>query len=322
MISAILSLFIAVPAAWADVYTFPDRDIHISTAVQVQDYTLHFRDDATKSDLFYKPNVGGVFIPRISYRGLWAVSWGFNTPVGEDEKYLQGETRYNDIRFDFTFHSFTVNTHYSQYKGFFLDNSVAVNPLLTENDPKIQRPDMYSRNMGISVTWVWDHNTFSLPNLISQSERQERQGGSFLFGGSFNETSIRADAPVVPGSLQTDFDVLSNLSGGQFQALSLKAGYGFAWAKKWFLGGALMVGPGLTRRVLTFQGQEESKGWEPSGRAELLVAGGYNGDAFFTSLRIDVRQEYFPLTGSSSLVSPQLAAVTLSLGSHLGMLFF
>ena len=318
----ILLLFFAPVDLWADVYTFPDRDLHIAVATQYQDYALHFRDDATSSDLFYKPNVGGVFIPRISYKSLWSLSWGFNTPVGADDELLKGKTNYNDIRLDYSYHRFTINANYSQYDGFYLDNSTAVNSLLTPNDPKIQRPDMYARSMGVSMTWVWDADTFSLPNLISQSERQERRGGSFLFGGSFTETSVRADAPVIPASLQNNYDVLALMKAGKFQAMSARAGYGYAWAKKWFVGGAILFGPGITRRELKYEGRGDSKGWEPSGRAEVLFSGGYNGDVFFTALKADVRQEYYLLTGSSSQVSPHLASVTLSVGTHLGRLFF
>ena len=309
-------------SANADVYSFPDRDLHVTLGIQKQEYSVQLRDDKSSQDLYYKPNIGSVLIPRISYKDLWGLSWGFNTPVSEGDEYLNGKTSFTDVRFDFSFHNFTVSSYYSQYRGMYLANSTAVNPLLTANDPNIQRPDMYSRASGVSFTWVWDPETFSLPNLYNQAERQEKRGGSILFGGAISENVLTADSSFIPASIQNDFDLLASMRGARFQTLSLKGGYGYAFAKKWFIGGAVMVGPGVARRKFEYDNQSESEGWEPTGFGELLLSGGYNGDLFFTSLKIDFRQDFFVLTGSSSQINPQLAAVAFNLGLHLETLNF
>ncbi|MEM7646398.1 MAG: hypothetical protein AAF203_05770, partial [Pseudomonadota bacterium] len=149
-------IILGASSAFADVYSFAERDIHVSTEFQGQEYLLALRDDASGRELKFEPNLGALIIPKISYQNLWALSWAFKTPIGETEKILEGETRYTDIRFDFSFHDFTVNTYYSQYQGFYIANSDTVNSNLTDSDPRIQRPDLYSRNYGVSFTWVWD----------------------------------------------------------------------------------------------------------------------------------------------------------------------
>ena len=301
----------------ANVYTFPDKDIHVSLTSQTQFYNLNLSDDDAGGNLLYNPNLGGVVIPRISYKGLWGLSWGFNTPVGAAEKELLGETDYTDIRFDFSFHKFTINTYYSQYSGMYLENSAEVDPAFTNTEARITRPDLYSRSYGASITWVFNEERFSLPNLITQAERQERRGGSWLLGAGFSEARIKADAPLVPAAVQNRFDTLANMTGGKFQTLSVKGGYGYTLAKKWFLGGAFLAGPGLSRQILSYDNRDETKGWEPSALFEVLVSGGYNGDVFFTSMKINATQEFYFLDGSSSQVAPQLGSVGLTIGIHL-----
>ena len=72
--------------AEADIYRYPDREVHLSTAIQNLDYTLHLRDSATRSDLFYKPNVDDVFVPRLAYKDLITVSWAMGLGLEDEEK--------------------------------------------------------------------------------------------------------------------------------------------------------------------------------------------------------------------------------------------
>ncbi len=303
--------------AEADIYRYPDREVHLSTAIQNLDYTLHLRDSSTRSDLFYKPNVDDVFVPRLAYKDLITVSWAMGLGLEDEEKRLYGETTFNDIRVDFTYQSFAIEAYYNQYRGMYLENSSEVDPNLQDSDPRILRPNLYARGLGVTMTWIWNEKDFSLLALSSQNERQESWGGSFLFGGSINETHFSADQSIVPTAVQPQYDVLRQIKGGTFRTLSAKAGYGYTMSRKWFLGGYLMAGPGVTFRELVYEGQESSTGVEPTGRAELLVSTGYNGDWFFTNLNYNLKQDFFLLTGSSSQINPELVTVTFTVGGHL-----
>lgn len=319
MLQAFLILLFGLPAQ-ADVYGFPDREFHISTETQVQDYSLVLTDNATEKSLDYKPNIGSVFIPSISYGKYVSLSWGFRGPVSDTDREHKGDTRFTDIRFNFAFRQFMVNTFYSQYSGMFLENSSDVDPSLAGTSVKLQRSDLYSRSYGVSFTWVYNEERFSLPNLFNQAERQEKSGGSFLFGGAFTETAIRADRTLVPANQQSNYDVLTSWSGGKYKTISTKFGYGYALAHKWFLGAAVLVGPGITRRTLQYDNRGNNSGWEPTLRSEFLFSGGYNGDWFFTSFKGTAMQDVFYFTGSSSQVSSSLITVGLNVGMHLSTL--
>ena len=318
----ILQVLFYSPAVFADVYSFPDRELHISLTTEAQNYGLVLRDNATGRELNYNPNVGSVLTPTISYGPYFSLSWGFRGPVSEANKVNRGNTRYTDIRFDFSYHQFLVNAFYSQYSGLYLENSSTADPGYADTEAKIQRPDLYARVYGVSMTWVFNEESFSIPNLLTQAERQERNGGSFLFGGSFTETIVRADSELVPTNLANDFDVLGNFSGGKFQTLSAKVGYGYSLASRWFLGGAILMGPGLSRRTFRYSNRGESRGWEPALRSEFFFSGGYNGDHFFAAFRGEAMQDIFYLSGSSSQIASQVVSVGLNVGIHLSTLGF
>lgn len=301
----------------ADVYAFPDREIHLSTAIANQVFQFGLRDNGTNKSLNFQPNMGGLIVPRITYRDLWGLSWAFDTKVGENQKLIYGETKYTDIRFDFSFKSFAINTYYSQYRGLYIDNSEAVDPSLTLDDPRIQKPNMYARGFGASMTWVWNEERFSLPNLISQSQRQEKMGGSFLFGGSISEALVSDDSAFIPPNIQNQFEDIATLKEATFKSIEVKAGYGYAFARKWFFGAAAQLGPGLTHKKLVFEDGRKETGFDPSVRFELLLSGGYNGDVFFSNMRIDAKQDYIFLSGSSTQLSASQYLVSLGVGVHL-----
>lgn len=302
-------------SAQGKVNNFPDKKLHVSLGVEAQDFILDLKDDETSQVVTYKPNLLGLYVPRISYDGIIGLSWGFKAPAEFGSEYMYGDTKYTDIRFDFAFSNFTINTHYSQYQGFYLENSTEIDPSITNEMPRIQRPDLYARSVGVAMTWVWNEKKFSLPGLINQSARQEVSGGSYLFGGSISESHFRANSSVIPTSVQGQYSTLGLVKKGQFKTIEAKGGYGYTWAGKWFFGFAVQLGPGLTRRVLEFETGVERGDWDPSLRSEVLLSGGYNGDIFFSTLKIDFRNSSVLLSGAN--VSTQLVSSALTLGVHL-----
>ena len=297
MLAILQFLLLFSPCAEADVYSFPDRDIHISLESGSNNYDLNLEDDSGQV-LNYRPNVGGVLIPKISYRGLFSLSWAFNTGVAEGTNEIYGNTRYHDFRFTFPYKQFTVDAHYSQFSGFYLENTNSI----TGTTDRLIRPDLYARSAGVSFTWVWDPDTFSMPHLIGQSERQEKSGGSWLFGGALHFARFRADRSLVPQNAQAQFNWLNEINSTRFQTLSAKGGYGYTLGRKWFVGGYFMAGPGLTRQILQFESDREERDLRGSVRSEILLAGGYNGDVFFTSFRVQNHQEHYTLDDSRSNV--------------------
>ena len=200
-------LILQTSVSWADVYMFPEKDIHASVGLQILDYAVDFVDEETGKNLSYKPNLQNLVTPRISYQGLWGLSWGFKAGENQGDKVILGETDYTDIRFDVSLHDVTIQTFYSEYRGFYIDNSYGVDPSWEEGDVKFQFPDMYSRIVGAALTWVIDSDTFSLPSLFNQSERQEKHGGSILVGLSITETKVENQTGIIHPAVRNQYDV-------------------------------------------------------------------------------------------------------------------
>lgn len=322
LLTLILQLFSSL--AFGDVYRFPERDIHVSTSLEYQEYALNMENSVSGRTLSYMPNVAGYITPKISYKNIIGLSWAFKVPVSDEEKRLMGETKYTDVRFNFNFENFRLSTYYLQYTGMYIDQSHTIDPAYGDGLPQIQLADLYNRSFGADFTWVWDSASFSMASLLAQSERQERRGGSLLFGVSFSGTKFENPTTIIPTSIQADFDNLGLITKGQFETISFKAGYGYnlTWAQKWFAGAALQIGPGMTHRKLSFSNDTEADDWDPSLRGEFLLATGYNGDVFFSSLVLDARNDYFMLNGTDTNIGMQLLSGGLNFGVHLESIGF
>jgi hypothetical protein len=308
-------ILLSSPWLKADVYRFPENDWHGSVELGSQSYSLSLKDDQTGRQLRYVPNVGGVVRPEITYQDWLSLSWTFNSPLSEDEKVLRGHSDFTDIRLGLILNQFVLDAHYSQFHGFYLENTQEYFPSAVDS---LLRPDLYVRSMGVNFTWVWSPENFSVPALRSQNERQESWGGSWLLGGSLTEHNFRNDSSLVPLILASEFSFLATLRGARYRTLAVKGGYGYSMGGRWFLGGALQVGPGLSLQDLKLDGPEgPANQTRLSLQTEVLIGGGFNGDFIFVTLSAMTRQEVFSLGDSRSGLTTELLTGNFKVGVHL-----
>ncbi len=317
----LLQIILFSQLGFSDIYRFSDRDIHLSLGMELQEYLIDFENTQYERELSLTPNLEGLVVPKISYKDLFSLSYAFELPVAENEIYLRGKTKYTDLRFLFNFQNLRINFYYLQYLGFFFENSELISPSYGGTQPEILRPQLYSRSYGGDVTWVKDKATFSLSALTTMVERQESSGGSLLLGASGSESHFENPNEIIPIELANEFGLESALYAGKFQTIAAKFGYGYTYVyeKKWFLGGALQLGPGLTSRELRYLNVDSNNlsEWGVSLRVEGLISLGYNGDVFYWNLNSEMKRDSYFVNNDETTIGLSLLTAGLTFGVHL-----
>lgn len=271
----------ALPVAEASVKDFPDRPFTFRVFSGQPDLSYNFESLVSEAapNIKYKPNTGSPTGIGFSYAGL--IGFSYTTEINEQKVTEEkGQTSYDDYRFTFAFSNFLIGADYLRYRGFFIENTNEVDPTATE--PFIRRRDIRSTTIGGRFIWVFSPKDYSLPNLLDQSARQEKSGGSWMVGANYSQFEVSADSPFVPDNRQAEFGADATLFKGQFDTLSATAGYGYTWvfSQKYYIGLMVLIGTGIQSRSFeTDNGKTRDTGRVEKFDARLAL--GYNGDRFF-----------------------------------------
>lgn len=208
-----------------------------------------------------------------------AFELAFAIPLAESSKSIYGESSARDIQLNILSKKWGADAYYQKYTGFYITDSD--NPV-PNGQPYPQRPDLTTRNFGVSGVYIFNHRKFSLRSSFTYAERQLRSNGSVLLYGTINSFKVTADSALLEPAVQ---DVVG--SGSDFRLLryttvSVAPGYSYnlVW-RKFFINGTVALGPahhwityeeesGLTRDDISINS---------TGIARFAV--GYSSDRFF-----------------------------------------
>lgn len=214
----------------------------------------------------YRPNnsytVGlGAYVFDLSFELTFAI------PVNQRNERIFGSSKARDLQLNMLNKKWGADIYYQKYIGFYSDKTFS----LGEEGLYPQRPDIVTRNVGLTGLYVFNEDEYSLPSAFNFSERQLVSGGSFVLTGTLNSFKLTADSAVLDSTLPDE--------GGSFRKLryttfSIAPGYAYTVVRKnFFLSGALMAGP--AHNWIYYQNEDD---------------GGHNDIRFnsFTSLRLGV----------------------------------
>ncbi|MDW8330508.1 MAG: DUF4421 family protein [Cyclobacteriaceae bacterium] len=169
------------------------------------------------------------------------VEVGFAVPIDEENERLYGETRARDWQINLLSREWGADVYYQKYEGFYIkDSRVTIPP----GSPYPQRPDLSTRNFGVSGFYVLNHRRFSLRSSFNFADRQIRSQGSWIVYGTLNSFRALGDSALLSPQAQADIGKGSDFSSLQYTTLSLAPGYSYnlIW-RKFFLNGTLLTGP-------------------------------------------------------------------------------
>lgn len=290
-ISALLCQF-SIEAKGSSIHEFNSKILHLHAGIDIPGYDLKFIGNAR--EVQFNPNLFGLFSVGASLQNVAGINWGFKVSQKESEKLQKGDTQYEDWRLNFAFSQFHVFLNYSQYKGFYVQDSSEVDPLWTPGDPYYQAPNLYSRTLSANFTWIFSPDDYSLVAAMDQTARQESSGGSWLAGLQAVETVFHDDSEIIPTNIQSSYSSEQNLKEGKFLGLNLKGGYGYTlvFAKKYFASIAAQLGFGPLQMKLRGTDFDRSK-WTQSGKADGLISFGWNGDEYYSGILIQGDATHF-----------------------------
>lgn len=192
------------------------------------------------STLTYKPNntynLGlGVYLFELG------LEFSFAIPLQEKSIVRFGESRARDLQLNVLSKRWGLDAFYQRYSGFYIVDKE--NKLLA-TEPFPQRPDIGTKNFGITGHYVFNNQRFSFRSAYNFSERQLYSRGSFLLFATVNTFRVTADSSIVNENRQGDFGAQVNFTRLRYTTFSIAPGYTFNLTyNNFFLNTTLAVGP-------------------------------------------------------------------------------
>lgn len=229
--------------------------------------------------LTYKPNNSFSF-GLGAYLFELGVELTFAIPLREQSIERFGESEARDLHLNVLTKRWGVDALYQRYSGFYLLDKES-EPDVTEPYP--QRPDIVTKNFGVSWHYVFNDQKFSFRSAYNFSERQLYSKGSFLLFASLHTFRVAADSSIVRGERQATFGTGVNFTRLRYTTFSVSPGYTFNFTyNNFFLNATLGLGPAHQWINYDLEGSSATR-YDTSINAFLnaRIAIGYNGYRIF-----------------------------------------
>ena len=259
-----------------------DNKISVALVSVNHSYTLGLQSNLNNVDttVNWRANTASLSGTEISYKGL-TLAYLTSNGLTKQNIDLRGHTSYEDIRGGLFFgpkKNWVFLGYYNRYKGFYLDNTLEVDP--TAN-LYIQQSHLETFNSGAALMYVFNPDSFSAAAAYVQSAQQTSSGGSWLLLTSFDVNYIKDDEDIIPKVVENDFGNQMNFREGKFATTSLSIGYAytFVW-KKVFANLTFILGRGIQQKSYTYDSLTENK-TQNTDKSALGYSLGYNGDSVY-----------------------------------------
>ncbi len=220
---------------------------------------LSLEDKIGTGNLNYKVAIAPRLGAGIAYRWFSISSSLFK--LGEPDETERGVTDQIDFQWNFYLRSFTIDMRLQRYKGYFLENSNAINNWENLKEGLYKRTDLITSSLGGNIIYNFNHRKYSPKAVFSQTERQIKSAGSFSLGLRLSALVVEADSSIIPNQISYTFENF-DIDQLSFNDIGVGLGYGYTFVNgKWFLNiGAIGY---LVNQELEFKGLnifEESTG--------------------------------------------------------------
>jgi hypothetical protein len=272
-----------MPAAGKDslrdtyIKRFPD---HFFLYPVLKQRSLNFELEKVDRDnlLTFKPNNAyslgiGTYLFELCFELALAI------PTDSKSNTIYGESHARDIQLNVLGKKFGIDAFYQKYSGFYISDRG--NPLPT-GTPYPQRPDIDSRNFGITGNYVFNNQKFSFRSVYNFAERQLLSKGSFLMFASISNFKLSADSSILDAQQQVTFGEQVSFRKLRYTTFSLAPGYTYSMIfKNFFLNGTLSIGPAHHWINYELEGGPDRNEIAINSFVAARIGIGYNGDRLF-----------------------------------------
>ncbi len=236
------------------------------------------RSDGDKRQLSYNSNkpysLGlGMYIFEL------AVEIAFAVPLNEQNQRVYGESKARDLQLNVLGRRWGVDLYHQRYRGFYIDDSGVDVPA---NDPFPQRADIRTRNVGATVSHIFNRNRFSFRSPYNFSERQLKSGGSFVAFASLRNFKVTGDSAIIGDAYIDAFPGVAGIKKFNVTLMGAAPGYTYNLIYRgFFLNGTLAIGPGYNWITYERENGPVAHRNDVSPMVVARIALGYNGDRIF-----------------------------------------
>lgn len=231
------------------------------------------------SPLTFKPNntysLGlGVYLFEVN------LEFGFAIPLREQSIERFGKSESRDIQLNALAKRWGVDIFYQRYSGFYTADNENVP---RANEPFPHRPDIGTKNFGVTGHYVFNNQKFSFRSSYNFSERQLYSRGSFLLFAAINTFRVAADSSIVNHNRQVDFGKAVDFTRLRYTTFSIAPGYTYNLTyNNFFLNTTLSIGPAHHWINYDLEGSgAEHNNIAINAFVAARVAIGYNGHRLF-----------------------------------------
>ncbi len=231
----------------------------------------------------YRANIG-VKIGLAAIYKWYGVGLAIKMPFVGTGNDIRGKSSIIDLRINAYGRALAAELSYSDYKGFYMQNTDALYNHWQTGDPKYIRPDMRILAYGGIFYYIPNFKKHSFRAAYLQNERQKKSSGSLLVVPSFLHARLGADSSVVPAVFAEKYDIPPNehIIDGKFYTIGLSIGYSYTFVFLEYFYINMSIVPGAFVRVRNYETT-----WDTREDTKIIAlwlaraAIGYNADKFY-----------------------------------------
>ena len=235
------------------------------------------------------PNKKLTFKPNTSYSAgvslnifETGVEASFSIPINVKNQERYGTSSARDFQINSISKRWLLDAYWQKYSGFYFSNP---NLVLPANQPYPHRDDLQTRNFGLTFTYLFNGDKFSMRSAYTFTERQLVSKGTFMFSYILSSFNLHGDSALIKQSERANFGAGSSAYDMRFTSLGIGPGYSYNLVhKSFFLNLTFVLGPAHYWVRYTEENGREKNDIRISTFQSGRIAVGYNGDRFFGGL--------------------------------------
>jgi hypothetical protein len=283
----LIILFFAPTFIWAQktdslrafyIHEYPDH-FFVWPVIKYRSLSFEFRNsDSNKEKIEFKPNNSfamgaGFYLFDLGFELVFAV------PLEEKSIDRFGKTSVQDVQLNILSKKWGADAYYQKYSGYYRDDSRESIP---SSQPYPQRPDVDTKNFGVSGIYVFNNRKFSLRSSYTFAERQIKSKGSFMLYGTINSFKLTADSAILSLESRAGLVEGADFTQLRYTTLSFAPGYSYNLVyRKFFFNATLSIGPAHHWVYYKKESGKERNDVVINSTGSVRLALGYNSDRFF-----------------------------------------
>ena len=280
-------------------------------------HSLDLSDLSNPYRLQYLPNGHFNVGVGVNFRSF-GLSLATKIPFLQTNESRYGETNRLGLQSYIYTNKFSVDLLSSFSKGYYLRNSIQHLNSFTKVR-EYQRPDIASTNLGLSVNYIFNHQKFSYKAAFSDTERQKRNAGSFIAGGSILSYRTKADSAFVPRGIDEKFFLKSReVNKSAVLAFNVNGGYAYSlvFLRNGIVTMSYSVGTGIQDNKYDKTTQAEVDNWRFSFNHTGRLGIGYRVKRYYARASFIRSTQFTSLRHNDLRIANGTDFIQLSLGKR------